>query len=222
MLASFVGLLAIKATAGVLALRLTGLNWQSAAGMGLGLAHVGEFAFVLLLGAGAEIIGDSEYQQCVVLAVGSLTLTPVLLKVGLRWTRTPIEGDGSVSRLHSGPSLRGSAIVIGAGPLGRQVASLLETAGASSTAVQSTCILSPSRVFAPSPAMQRNGNAGARSHWRCGTSSLVRSRRRGRPADPATRPYGKPNLRGDCAMPLQRQRASAGRPRRRRGDLRRK
>ncbi len=82
-LASFVSLLGIKATAATIALRLTGLRWQAAAGMGIGLAHVGEFAFVLvLLGWEAGVIVKSDYQRIIALAIGSLILTPLLLKTG--------------------------------------------------------------------------------------------------------------------------------------------
>ena len=131
MLGCLVGLIAIKATAAIVALRLTGLRWQSAIGMGIGLAHVGEFAFVLvLLGKEAGVIAATDYQRVITLAIGSLILTPFLLKTGLRWTSV---SDGSEERTTSKPSrleqLGGQAVVVGAGPIGRNVTSRLETSG---------------------------------------------------------------------------------------------
>jgi CPA2 family monovalent cation:H+ antiporter-2 len=124
------GLIVLKAAAAIAALRLTGLGWRAAAGMGIGLAHVGEFAFVLvLLGLEAGVIGESDYQRIVALAIGSLMLTPVLLKTGLRWTQSGREAnetpDHAAQRSHG----EQEAIVVGAGPIGRQVCSVLETMG---------------------------------------------------------------------------------------------
>jgi CPA2 family monovalent cation:H+ antiporter-2 len=130
MLACLAGLIVVKWLAATVALWLTRLRGKAAAGMGIGLAHIGEFAFVLvLLGLEAGVITDLDYQRIVALAIGSLILTPLLLKMGLRWTRS---GDGAeqssseTSRLRqAGPK----ALVIGVGPIGRQVASRLETTG---------------------------------------------------------------------------------------------
>ncbi|QDU54732.1 cation:proton antiporter domain-containing protein [Aeoliella mucimassa] len=128
-LGCFVALLVIKALAATLALRLTGLRWSAAFGMGIGLAHVGEFAFVLiLLGWESGVLVESDYQRIVAVAIGSLILTPPLLKFGFRWTHDlPEEGEQPT---HDLPKQSGNqAIVIGAGLIGRQVTSLLEIAG---------------------------------------------------------------------------------------------
>jgi CPA2 family monovalent cation:H+ antiporter-2 len=129
-LACFVSLLAVKAAASTVALWLTGLHWQSAVGMGIGLAHVGEFAFVLvLLGWEAGVIAESEYQRIVALAIGSLILTPLLLKTGLRWTRFPDEQGEEISQASRFVETANRAVVVGAGPIGCRVTSWLETAG---------------------------------------------------------------------------------------------
>ena len=129
-LACFASLLAIKATAGTIALRLTGLRWQAAAGMGIGLAHVGEFAFVLvLLGWESGVIAESDYQRIVALAIGSLILTPLLLKSGLRWTQFSHDQGKELSETKRLVPTGNGAIVVGAGPVGRQATSWLETAG---------------------------------------------------------------------------------------------
>ncbi len=130
MFACLLGLIVLKSAAATSALRLTGLGWQAAAGMGIGLAHIGEFAFVLLLlswEAGA--IGESDYQRILTIAIGSLVLTPLLLKTGLRWTRLATEHAHPPTHVPLSESTRREAIVIGAGPIGRQVASWFETTG---------------------------------------------------------------------------------------------
>jgi CPA2 family monovalent cation:H+ antiporter-2 len=130
MLTCLAGLIVVKWAAAAGALRLTGLGWRPAAGMGLGLAHVGEFAFVLvLLSWEAGVIAESDYQRILAIAIGSLILTPLLLKTGLRWTRLAAETDDKPSQATQPDRTRRQAIVIGAGPIGRQAASWFETTG---------------------------------------------------------------------------------------------
>jgi CPA2 family monovalent cation:H+ antiporter-2 len=132
----FVGLFIIKATAATVALRLTQLPWRSAFGMGVGLAHVGEFAFVLvLLGLESGVISELNYQRLVCVAVGSLVLTPLILKAGLGLTRGTDEAP-TAEQKYVFPGDKGetsatdrTATVIGAGPIGRRVAAQLETLG---------------------------------------------------------------------------------------------
>lgn len=129
-LASFVGLIIVKMLAASIALWLTGVRGRAALGMGLGLAHIGEFAFVLLvIGWEQGVISDADYGHTVALAIGSLILTPMLLKFGLRWLGP--EGVSEEPASHAGDTLGlgQRALVIGAGPIGRQVASQLETLG---------------------------------------------------------------------------------------------
>ncbi len=129
-LACLAGLVVLKAAAASAALRLTGLDNRSSLGMGIGLAHVGEFAFVLLLiGAEAGVVPRTEYQRIVSLAIGSLLLTPFLMRLGLRWvTETADEAAAVAAVRHNGDG-RHQAVVVGAGPVGRQLASQLETTG---------------------------------------------------------------------------------------------
>lgn len=121
-------LIVIKALAATFALFLTGLRWSTSAGMGIGLAHVGEFAFVLaLLGLESGVITALDYQRIVALAIGSLILAPLMVRLGLRWT----SAAGSEFVLPK-PTLDHApehAVVVGAGPIGRQMASRLETSG---------------------------------------------------------------------------------------------
>lgn len=123
------GLIVLKAAAATFALRLTGLSWRASGGTGLGLAHVGEFAFVLvLLGRTEGVIPPQIYSGFITLAVGSLVLTPVLLKWGFRLAATETldeTGDRADQSVPEG----WSAIVVGAGLVGRRVTTHLETTG---------------------------------------------------------------------------------------------
>ncbi|MFC1597771.1 cation:proton antiporter [Planctomycetota bacterium] len=128
------GLLAVlilKTGAATIALRITRLPWHAAAGMGLGLAQLGELSFVLLSeGQHANLISDIDYNRMLFVAMGTLLLTPQLLKCGLRWTRRWPQFDDSVEECHGAlPPAPEEAIVIGLGPMGRQAASQLETMG---------------------------------------------------------------------------------------------
>ena len=123
-------LIGVKALAAFVALRLTRLSWKSSMGMGIGLAHVGEFAFVLvLLGLEAGVVTDQQYVQLVTLALGSLILTPLLLRLGMRWLQDPTDLSEYASADQSLQEIGQQAIVIGAGPTGRQVASRIEMTG---------------------------------------------------------------------------------------------
>ena len=130
MLAGLAVLIVVKAVAAMVALLLTGLPWKVSAGVGLGLAHVGEFAFVLVvLGWESGVISETDYQRFVALSIGSLVLTPLFMKTGLRWTRSvAAEAEARSEPAHVGRSVR-QAVVIGAGPIGRQATSRLELTG---------------------------------------------------------------------------------------------
>ena len=119
----------LKAFAAAAALKATGLSVPTSLGMGLGLAHIGEFAFVLvLLGVNVGVLTEHDYQRVVLLTVGSLLLAPLLMRVGLRLVRTnPHERDVNAEQQHWSAEHR--AVVIGAGPIGRSIASQLETFG---------------------------------------------------------------------------------------------
>jgi CPA2 family monovalent cation:H+ antiporter-2 len=123
-------LLVLKGFAAAVALRLTGLTWRSSFGMGVGLAHVGEFAFVLiLLGAESGILSADDSQRVSTLAIASLMLTPVLLKTGLGWIRETERADVMDEAAHPLTGKLHSAVVIGAGPVGLRVSAHLETIG---------------------------------------------------------------------------------------------
>ncbi len=130
MAAMLLAVIALKAVAATVALRVTGLSMRHAVGMGVGLAHVGEFAFVLvLLGVKAGVVFETDYQRVVSLAVGSLILTPPLLRAGLRLIDREEPKVAAESYSDPQPWTTAMATVIGAGPVGRQIASQLEIMG---------------------------------------------------------------------------------------------
>ncbi len=127
---SLAGIMLTKSIAAAVALRLTGIGWRTALGLGLGLAHIGEFAFVLIvLGWESGLISEEQYRLLVTLAICSLIITPLMLRTGLRRIQAASEDDRE-ARSHRVPGEVGEqAVVIGAGPSGRQIASRLEIAG---------------------------------------------------------------------------------------------
>lgn len=130
LVASVAAVVLIKTAAAAIALRLTGLGWRQALGMGLGLAHIGEFAFVLtLLAEESGLIEQAHYYRVITVGIASLMLTPLLIRLGVGMCEVSTESAADPERVI--PKLRGCsrALVIGAGPAGRQVASRLETVG---------------------------------------------------------------------------------------------
>ncbi|MCS7470069.1 cation:proton antiporter [Stieleria sp. ICT_E10.1] len=128
--AALAGVIALKTMAGTVALTLTGMPPKRALGMGIGLAHIGEFAFVLvLLGVESGVLREIDYQRVVAIAVGSLVLTPWLMKFGLRLVQDESLHVESTPQTAADASSSPLATVIGAGPIGSRIASQLETMG---------------------------------------------------------------------------------------------
>lgn len=125
------GLIMIKAIAAAVAYRATGIRWRRAFPPSLGLAHVGEFAFVLiLLAASSGVISADQRQQVLAIAGGTLLLSPVLIRFGFSRPSDEVVSDDSQIKLRiSDFEDRRLAIVIGMGPVGRAVVSRMETLG---------------------------------------------------------------------------------------------
>lgn len=123
--------LIIKTGAATIALRVTRLPWHAAAGMGIGLAQLGELSFVLLSeGLHANLISQLDYNRMLFVAMGTLLLTPQLLKFGLQGCRrSPLADDLAGEGRGALPCSSKEALVIGLGPIGRQAASQLEIMG---------------------------------------------------------------------------------------------
>lgn len=128
--AGLAGMLILKSAAAAVALKSIGLRWKAAAGMGLGLAQLGEFSFLVLAeGVGQGVLTVTDYNRMLFIALGTLILTPQLLRFGLRWTGGLPDERDEAGRGDLREHVAQRAIVIGIGPIGRQVASRLETMG---------------------------------------------------------------------------------------------
>jgi len=125
------GLIVLKASAATIALRLTQLPWRTAFGMGVGLAHVGEFAFAVgAMALAAGLLDAAQAQLFMGVGLASLMLSPLLLSFGIRFARdeSPESAVGA-AEAKAPTSLGPKALVIGIGPVGGRLAALLETTG---------------------------------------------------------------------------------------------
>lgn len=123
------GMIAVKAVAATIALRLAGLKWHSAAGMGVGLAQLGEFSFLLLLeGLRGGVISEQNYDRTLCIALGTLIATPLLLRYGTRFLRGDEPRRPALALAQSDDDAD-RVLIVGAGPIGRDVAAYLETSG---------------------------------------------------------------------------------------------
>ncbi len=131
LLAGLFAVLAVKTLAGGVALRCTGLSWQSALGMGLGLAQMGEFSFVLFSEAmRLELISTQDYNRMLFIALGTLVATPELLRLGLRSTPPVATGQReSHDENESLEILAPTVVIVGGGRLGRIAAEELRQRG---------------------------------------------------------------------------------------------
>ncbi len=125
-----IGMLILKCLGAAIALRISGLPWKAALGMGLGLAQLGEFSFLLVSeGVSAGIISSEDYNRMLFIALGTLTVTPLLLRLGLRWTSVDMADtvEPRMTKVIRGDKRR--AIIVGIGPIGRQLANRLNVMG---------------------------------------------------------------------------------------------
>uniref|UniRef100_A0A7C2P3V0 Sodium:proton exchanger n=1 Tax=Schlesneria paludicola TaxID=360056 RepID=A0A7C2P3V0_9PLAN len=122
LLCGFAAMIALKTGAATVALRFTGLDWQSAFGMGLGMSQLGEFAFLLVAKGVAEgLIDRVNYNRMLFIAMCSLLATPVLLRRGLKFVAAEWNEATATVEVHRPPDSRPLALVIGLGPIGQRV-----------------------------------------------------------------------------------------------------
>ncbi|HET9004365.1 MAG TPA: cation:proton antiporter [Gemmatimonadaceae bacterium] len=105
---------------------------------GLALAQIGEFSFVLSkVGLSAGLLDVAHYQLFLAVAVGTMTITPVLLAVAPRIAAT-LEGvaparfaSGRAAPLavHAGEPLTDHVVIVGYGVNGRNLARVLGRCG---------------------------------------------------------------------------------------------
>ena len=105
---------------------------------GLALAQIGEFSFVLSkVGLSAGLLDVAHYQLFLAVAVGTMTITPVLLAVAPRIAAALegvaparfASGRAAPLALHAGEPLTDHVIVVGYGVNGRNLARVLGRVG---------------------------------------------------------------------------------------------
>ena len=132
-------LTSVKATAAMVAFWCTGHRFRDCWRPALGLAHVGEFAFVLIrVGTSAGVIRPHEESALITIAGTTLLMSPLFIKWGFGGK------PGGEPARESSPLAAGNrasagrrCLVIGMGPVGRAVASRLETLGYAVSVVDS-------------------------------------------------------------------------------------
>ncbi|HEY0824709.1 MAG TPA: cation:proton antiporter [Ramlibacter sp.] len=130
LLASVLGLFAIKAVLVTALFRFRGLSWGSAVEGGLLLGQGGEFAFVVVGAAMGSALLEERIGQFMLLVVSlSLVLTPVLARAGERIGRwLDARGDLASELAPHGASgqLAGQVVVVGFGRVGELLGRLFE------------------------------------------------------------------------------------------------
>jgi CPA2 family monovalent cation:H+ antiporter-2 len=141
LLGGVVGVLVVKALVTTLAALALGVPIRIAAGVGLTLAQIGEFSFVLertgrAVGLSPMGLGPAGEQVFIVTAVLLMLGTPALIGVGPRlgeWLQGRVGG-----RLAAGPGdeaapgeadLEDHVVIVGFGPAGRRLAQVLHEDG---------------------------------------------------------------------------------------------
>ncbi len=112
---------------------LLGNSLRVATMIGLGLAQVGEFSFILAkVGAGQGLLSDSDYQQFLAASILSMILTPFLIKAAPRagyalqaLVSSKSRDDFPVEALKSGDTQKGHVVIVGYGMNGRNLAKVL-------------------------------------------------------------------------------------------------
>ena len=125
----FAGMLAAVMLKGALIGAIVGLLWRStrlAILAGMGLAQIGEFAFVLGHdGVAAGVIAPHVEQAFLAAAILSMAATPFLVRLA---RRLALIGTGAPAET-SPPELRDHVVVIGCGTTGEAVARVLKETG---------------------------------------------------------------------------------------------
>ena len=138
LLGTVVGVLVVKALIVTLAALALGVPIRIAATVGLGLAQVGEFSFVLeragrAAGLSPMGLGPAGEQTFIVTAVLLMLGTPALLSVAPalgRWLQGTVLGrlteDTDVGPTSGETSLEDHVVIVGFGPAGRRLAQVLD------------------------------------------------------------------------------------------------
>lgn len=129
---AWIVLVLLKLLLATIALRLCRVPLALAAGVGLALAQIGEFSFVLTQQAQAQgLVGEQRFPTMLSLAVLSLLLTPFLVNASApfsRWLSRGVTEKPDESAKHKNAAdVR--AVVVGYGPVGKTLTRLLRVFG---------------------------------------------------------------------------------------------
>lgn len=131
--AGFIGIVALKSIAGSIALRIVGLPWRKALGMGLVLSQLGEFSFLLVArGAADKLIDQDDYNRMLFIGMTTLIATPLLIRYGMVLAGHS-EEENDTNAIEQTRSLSSTALIVGLGPIGGRLAQRLELSGVSVT-----------------------------------------------------------------------------------------
>jgi CPA2 family monovalent cation:H+ antiporter-2 len=140
LLAGVVGVLVLKALVTTISALVLGYPIRIAAGVGLTLAQIGEFSFVLertgrAVGLSPMGLGPAGEQVFIVTAVLLMLGTPALIGVGPRlgaWLQSMVGGRfaaGSAADEAAASERQDHVVIVGFGPAGRRLAQVLHEDG---------------------------------------------------------------------------------------------
>lgn len=126
----------LKSFLTMLAVRMTGLPWRIALTVGISLAQIGEFSFLLAyIGRRAGVLQPFFYQLIVTVAVVAMLVTPLMVTHAHHLTELILKIPG-LQRLKSQPTdqalsghaheLKDHVIICGFGPLGKTFGHILQ------------------------------------------------------------------------------------------------
>lgn len=123
-------LLALKAVAGAVALRITRLTWRSSLGGATLLVPMSELSFVLLSEAARQqVLTADGYERMLMVALASLIISSELFRHGQRLLRSEPPPHHALEPPGVSTVDVNKAIVVGLGPIGSLAASQLESRG---------------------------------------------------------------------------------------------
>ena len=130
--------LLVKPLAALSVVLLLGYGLHVGVRVAIALAQIGEFSFILAaLGSQLGMLPPGAMHSLVIASIVSITLNPILYRLVPaiekrlgRWAGTKAsEVEPSVLSSASAPTIRHTAVVVGYGPVGQTITSLLEQRG---------------------------------------------------------------------------------------------
>ncbi|QQS47065.1 MAG: cation:proton antiporter [Acidobacteriota bacterium] len=135
-LAWLAGIILIKMLIVTIVVRLLGYSMRISITVGIGLAQVGEFSFILAkLGNDQALIGQMDYQIFLAASILSMIATPFLIKAAPaigQWVQSRLETEQAADeeeKAASAEKLSNHVIVVGYGMNGRNLSKVLHRVG---------------------------------------------------------------------------------------------